>query len=182
MGLKDRTKWMFAEELQKMLKESPLTKIRIGELCLNCNVDRQVFYYHFRDKYDLVAWIFMQDFMTSMKTSGDIPGLFQLAKALTLIKEKKVFYRKSLEDYSQNSLSQYMQEYDVRFYTDILQRKRKNDLLSCELQYSIRYHSYGCIGMTIEWLQNNCDVPPEEFARLLLDHMPEDLKSALLEA
>lgn len=181
MSFKDRTKWMFAEELQKMLKEKSLSDIRVGKLCLRCGVDRQVFYYHFRDKYDLIAWIFTQDFVSSMKASGDIPGLFQLAKALTLIQEKKTLYRKALDDNSQNSLWKYIQEYDVQFYTDILLKRQKLDDLSCELQYAIRYHSYGCIGMTIEWLQNDCNISPEEFAKLLLDHMPENMKAALLE-
>lgn len=181
MGLKDRTKWMFAKEIQKMLKVCSLSDIRVGDLCLRCDVDRQVFYYHFRDKYDLVAWIFTQDFVESMKTSGNVPGHFQLAKALMLIKEKKTFYKKALEDHSQNSLWKYIQNYDVDFYTDIIQKKQNTEKPSCGLQYAIRYHSYGCLGMTIEWLQDDCKLSPEDFAKLLLEHMPEDMKSVLLE-
>lgn len=180
MRFKDRTKWMFAEELQTMLEEMALSDVRVVKLCLRCGVDRQVFYYHFRDKYDLVAWIFTQDFVASMTASGDVPGPFQLAKALTLIQEKKTFYRKALSDNSQNSLWKYIQEYDVRFYADVIQRRQKGDGLSGELQYAIRYHSYGCIGMTIEWLESDCAVSPETFAELLLGHMPEAMKAALL--
>lgn len=170
---------MFAEELQAMLEEMALSDVRVGKLCLRCGVDRQVFYYHFRDKYDLVAWIFMQDFASSMTASGDVPGLFQLAKALTLIQGKKTFYRKALSDSSQNSLWKYIHEYDVQFYTEVIRKRRETDDLSVELQHAIRYHSYGCIGMTIEWLRDGCAVSPEELAELLLGHMPEDMKVAL---
>ena len=60
--IKDHTKWMFAEAILEIIKTKELSKIRITELCEYCNTDRQIFYYHFKDKYDLVAWIYQNDF------------------------------------------------------------------------------------------------------------------------
>ena len=34
------------------MKHKPLDKIRVTEIC------RPAFYYHFRDKYDIMAWMF----------------------------------------------------------------------------------------------------------------------------
>ena len=59
--MKDRTKLALAKALQELLNTKTLDEVRVSELCNRCNLQRQSFYYHFQDKYDLVAWIFMQD-------------------------------------------------------------------------------------------------------------------------
>ena len=42
------------------MKKKPLDKIRITEICQAAEIERSTFYYHFEDKYELVAWIFFQ--------------------------------------------------------------------------------------------------------------------------
>ena len=39
--------------------------VRVSDLCERCGVERRVFYYHFKDKYDLVAWMFEQDYQAA---------------------------------------------------------------------------------------------------------------------
>ena len=56
------TKGMFADALETMMERIPLSKVRVADLCARCGVERRVFYYHFKDKYDLVAWMFERDY------------------------------------------------------------------------------------------------------------------------
>ena len=65
--IKDHTKWMFAEAILELIKTKDLSNIRVTELCKYCNTDRQTFYYHFKDKYDLVAWIYQNDLNDSLE-------------------------------------------------------------------------------------------------------------------
>ncbi|HOC34893.1 MAG TPA: TetR family transcriptional regulator, partial [Ruminococcus flavefaciens] len=37
------------------MKTKPLDKIRVTEICRVAEIERPTFYYHFKDKYDLVA-------------------------------------------------------------------------------------------------------------------------------
>lgn len=48
-------KRQFAEALKKRLLTSPLDKITVTELAEDCGVNRQTFYYHFEDIYDLTC-------------------------------------------------------------------------------------------------------------------------------
>ena len=50
------TKYALAQSLRKLLKERPLDKITVKDLVEDCGVNRQTFYYHFQDIYDLIAW------------------------------------------------------------------------------------------------------------------------------
>ena len=62
MHMKNRTKIMFANTLEEMLGEMPLAKVRVAKLCERCGATTPTFYYYFHDKYELVAWMFLQDF------------------------------------------------------------------------------------------------------------------------
>ena len=48
------TKRALAASLKKLLQERPLDKIAIVEITLDCGVNRQTFYYHFQDIYNLI--------------------------------------------------------------------------------------------------------------------------------
>ena len=54
----NRTKEMLAESLMKLLARRTLDKITIEDIVDDCGYNRQTFYYHFHDIYDLIDWIF----------------------------------------------------------------------------------------------------------------------------
>ena len=47
-----------AEALCQLLETKTLEKITVKDIVARCGVNRQTFYYHFRDVYDLMRWIF----------------------------------------------------------------------------------------------------------------------------
>ena len=52
------TKKAMAQSLKKMLLVKDLDKITIIDITNACEINRQTFYYHFKDIYDLLEWIF----------------------------------------------------------------------------------------------------------------------------
>ena len=48
------TKKALAASLKKLLEQKTLDKITVVDLAEDCGVNRQTFYYHFQDIYDLV--------------------------------------------------------------------------------------------------------------------------------
>ena len=65
------TKKAIAESLKKLMKEKPFEKISVAEICEECGLTRKSFYYHFKDKYDLVSWIFDHEFLGKRTGSSD---------------------------------------------------------------------------------------------------------------
>ncbi len=61
MAAKNITKICFADAMKEMMKEKELSQIRVKDICKSCGMDRRTFYYHFIDKYDLVAWIYVKN-------------------------------------------------------------------------------------------------------------------------
>lgn len=52
------TKQALAASIKELMEREPLSKISVGDITSNCGVNRQTFYYHFKDKYELVNWIY----------------------------------------------------------------------------------------------------------------------------
>ena len=176
--LKDRTKWLFANTLMEMVETMPLEKVRVRELCERCGADRQTFYYHFSDKYDLAAWIYIQDYESSLTDTDGKYTVEHAAGILRRMKDKEVFYRKALSDKSQNAISQYLYEYYVKLGTTAVCADRGTDKLPVQDLYAIKSHAFACVGHTMEWLEGKAGYTPMEFALLQYTYMPDFLKKA----
>lgn len=178
MALRDYTKQLFANALMEMAETQPLHKIRISALCERCGAERQSFYYHFKDKYDLAAWIFMRDYEAAL-TEGGGPGCVNHAAViLRRMLENAAFYRKAFSDRSQNAVRDYVLDYFTQAGENTVRSRLGEAALDVEARYAIRSHSFACVGHTVEWLAGKTSYTPEEFARLQYRFMPLVLKRA----
>jgi len=166
-----RTKQWIAENMKKLMTKKPLDKIRVTEICREAEIERPTFYYHFRDKYDLVAWIFCR---SAFET--DILSIESAANAMNQMRRDYIFYKRAYEDNSQNPLWKYMVEYFVGRYTQEALRILGVQRLDTQLSYSIRLYCHGCVGMTREWLLEDNITPAETIVEMMFSSMPENLR------
>ena len=167
----DITKLWIADKMREIMKRKPLSKIRVTEICEAAGIERPNFYYHFTDKYDLVAWIFCHKAYET-----DVISVELSAKAMSQMKNDIIFYRRAYEDTSQNALWKYMLEYFVKRYTDLAKEKLGTDVLDTQIAYSIRFYCMGAVGMTQEWVLNDNVTSAETVVILMFNSMPEILR------
>jgi len=55
------TKAAMADALRKCMEHSSIDRISIKAITDLCGLNRQTFYYHFRDIYDLAKWMYVRD-------------------------------------------------------------------------------------------------------------------------
>ena len=165
--IKDHTKWMFAEAILEIIKTKDLSKIRITELCDYCNTDRQTFYYHFKDKYDLVAWIYQCDLNDSLEKYNYVFCKEETLFLLCRIKEKQFFYQKAFENTNQNSLFAYIQNANSKITETVFKKQFHTDELTEQQLFTIKYNSYAWVGCLSEWVAFKCTPPPEIYADFL---------------
>lgn len=178
MSIRGYTKKLFADTLQDMMQTTDVDKIRVKDLCARCGADRQTFYYHFHDKYELIAWIFAQDYEESLSASpGEYPEE-HAADTLRKMYAKRGFYRKAFRDRSQNAISRYIFDYFVKLGQDTVIRKSGDEGIDTFTDYTIKAHAFACIGHTMQWLNGESNYSPEEFAHLQYLTMPEVLRNA----
>ena len=54
MSNSDFTKFMIARGRKQLLETKSFTDITIGDIARHCKMSRNTFYYHFKDKYDVI--------------------------------------------------------------------------------------------------------------------------------
>ena len=61
VAMSNITKRALEQSLKNLLLKKPLTKITISDITADCGMNRMTFYYHFKDIYDLVEWVCLED-------------------------------------------------------------------------------------------------------------------------
>jgi len=54
-------KKVLGDALKELMRSKPLSKISIQNIVDECGLNRQTFYYHFHDIYDLLGWIYEKE-------------------------------------------------------------------------------------------------------------------------
>ena len=167
----ERTKLWIADKMKDLMRRKPIGRIRVSEICEAAEVDRSTFYYHFKDKYALVAWIFF-----SSARGVDVADLDTAARHMRQMKKDMQFYKRAFEDTSQNALWQYMLEYFAEENIAAVKAILGTDELDAELSFDIRFYCYGAVGMTREWILQDRPESAETIVRMTFSLMPPALK------
>lgn len=109
------TKQALANALKELMEETSFKRITVSDICERCNMNRKSFYYHFRDKYDLVNWIFDTEVLVFLQDrdsdrSWDERWSF-LEKACRYFDDNRIFYHKVLQFKGQDSFSDHLREF-----------------------------------------------------------------------
>lgn len=67
-----RTKCLIAKGVKKLLETVSFGGISVGEICKQCQISRNTFYYHFKDKFDVIHWIFYTEITPILEESFSI--------------------------------------------------------------------------------------------------------------
>ena len=65
------TKERIAQALKALTLRKSFHKITINDISGECGMTRENFYYHFRDKYDIVNWIFLKEIINPISEMED---------------------------------------------------------------------------------------------------------------
>ena len=166
------TKLWIADKMRELMKHKPIEKIRVTEICKAAEIERPTFYYHFKDKYDLVAWMFCTD-----AYGTDITSVASAAAGMNKMKREILFYKRAYEDTTQNALWRYMLEYFVNRYTDLAKEKLGTEILDTQFAYSIRFYCMGSVGMTQEWVLQDNITSAETVVQMMFASMPEVMRA-----
>lgn len=162
------TKRALATAMRELMEEVPFDKIQVAHICERCDMNRKSFYYHFKDKYDLLNWIFDTEIITLIHGySGDETiekRLEAIRDICSYFYENRNFYRKALKVQGQNSFSEHFREYIMPFL-----RIRLTHLIEdSEDDFSLNFFTDAIVCTMERWLLDKNCMPPDEFITKLL--------------
>ena len=173
-----RTKKLLANAIMELAETMPVSRIKITDICEKAELNRQSFYYHFSDKYDLIAWMFTNEFNTEAKNANILNSEEMICGMLSRIEKHKKFYKNAYDDNAQNSLNDYVLKMYINMEINVLKKYLEKNELDDETIYNLKSYSYSCILHTKEWLTDKEKMSVETFARRMYRDMPDILKEA----
>lgn len=176
-----KTKYKFANAIKILMQSQSLDSITVKDIVRQCDMTRQTFYRHFRDKYDLVNWYFEKLVQQSFKEMGVSCTLREsLIRKFLFIEAERVFFSHAFRSNDYNSPMNYDYECIYKFYSDIISKKM-NGSLDEEVDFLLRMYCRGSIYMTVEWVHGPKSIAPEQIADLLIQSLPKRLHILLLD-
>ena len=175
------TKRVIADSLKELSRTKYFDKISVGEIAKNCNVNRQTFYYHFEDKYDLLKWIYYEDYYYPSLSDLTFDNWDKCAeKLLTLVKEDKAFSVNTIKHAGEEMIHVFLRDTEKIFQSLLDYFRSQADwgerllrVVSKEEQNFItRFFAYGVCGIITSWVTDGMKEEPRDLAenmRVLLE-------------
>ena len=157
------TKEALATALKQMMKVKPIGKITVKDLVELCGVNRQTFYYHFDDVYDLLEWIFEEDANRVLPQKVVYEHWREdILIYLDYLQENSTF---ALNVYNSNSrlyMLRYLEEKMegcIRSFAEIVSEGQNIDRQ--DFEFVVKFYSKCAIGLISQWMDLGMQLPKE---------------------
>lgn len=163
------TKRAVAQSLKSLMREKEFGKISVSDIALRCGINRQTFYYHFVDKYDLLNWIYyyelFADAVEGLEASNWSEKFLELLKAM---ERDGSFYQHALRINGEGAFSDYL----------FLIMKQLIAALMPELEeFGCDFYAYGIVGVIVRWATDGMSVSPLQIAEQTRAFLEKDQKT-----
>lgn len=152
------TKKALADALKSLLQEMPLSKISVKSITTRSNISRNTFYYHFKDKYELIHWIFYSDMLKNVNSFNDPCKLAEsFVNVCRCLYANRKFYLACFQYVGQNSLYDYLYGFYYELWKiniDVLYTESGFKLTEAELHIMAQMKSHALIGIISDWVDS----------------------------
>ncbi len=175
--VKKQAKKILEEALMKLLETTSIDNIDIRELTEKANLSRQTFYYNFKNKQDMLEWIFCKNNEQAQRVFREKYSLEDYFTAvLENILEYKAFYSSVL-------LNEAFTIDDVGpFESGIIKTIQETEMLTVSQRMdskeweALLFFAFGAKGMVVYWIKGGMKLSIDKMVSCLLDNMPHLLR------
>ena len=168
-----------AEALCQLLETKTLEKITVKDIVARCGVNRQTFYYHFHDVYDLMRWIFEREAANLAQTVREAGGDWrqELHTITDVLRSKRHLVMNAYRSVNRRDLERYlMQGYGPVIRRIVDQAAVGLDVGQEDLEFVSRFYARGLLSGVFDWIESGMPENIGDDLRrciLLLDGSPE---------
>lgn len=166
------TKNAIAAGMKELTKTKSFDKITVSDIAEICGLNRQTFYYHFQDKYDLVTWIYYHEVIEivvdGLTYENSLEKVFQM---LTKMKSEDYFFMSTLKSSVKSEFEECLFKVVGELFYEVIEKIASNKALesdkaleSSEIRFIADFYSFGVTGTIIAWATHGMKETPEYMA------------------
>ena len=157
------TKTALASSLRKLAENTPIDKITISDITEDCGVNRQTFYYHFQNIYDLVAWIYQNETTKAIgsKKTYDTwqEGFLNVFK---WIQNNRSFVLRTYQSGCREHLEHFLFSEVYNLLINVVNECAKDKLTSdADKAFIADFYKFAFVGTVYNWIERDMEEKPE---------------------
>jgi probable dihydroxyacetone kinase regulator len=157
-------KRQLADSLKMLMVKKSLKKITVREIADGCGANRYTFYYHFKDIYDLLMWMFQEEALSLVKKSENcLTWQEGFRLFLRWIMENNSVCKCALNDIGQEALREMFYQETKHLMTLFLADAKGSHQVSDEyLAFLGDFYIAALSGILLEWIRRDLDFSEDQ--------------------
>ena len=150
------TKLALEASLKKLMQHKKIDKITINDLTTDCGISRMSFYYHFKDIYELVEWICIEDGRRALQGKKTYEtwqeGIYQIFEAVI---ENKTFILNVYHCIGREKIENFLYKLTYHLIAGVVEEKSAAvGLLQTDQAFIAEFYKFGFVGIMLEWIDH----------------------------
>ncbi|OCN02418.1 hypothetical protein A7X67_14995 [Clostridium sp. W14A] len=160
------TKQLLASSLKDLMKTTPFRKITVQNVTDHCGLNRQTFYYHFKDIYQLLEWIYQNEIFKQVNGVNRYSWKNALIDVLRYSRQNKAFLRNINRSLRKETVEKFLYPILYRWigmiYEDACYGLSVNPE---EKQFLLDFFTNAFVSFIIRWIGNGMQESEEELLK-----------------
>lgn len=149
------TKYALEDALKKLLLQKPIDKITINDLTEECGNQPHDILLHFKDIYDLVEWVCVEDGKRALQDKKTYDtwqeGMGQIFEAVL---ENRPFIINVYHSISKDKIESYLYKLTYQLIADVVGEKCAGmELAEEDKRFIAEFYKYGFVGTMLDWIE-----------------------------
>ncbi len=137
MGNNERTKNLLANAVLELSNKKPLSDISVSDITDFCGMSRNTFYYHFKDKQELVFWIYTTFHDKTINLTVADKKHSNTMELLKYMRKYLSFFRQAFGETGQNCFKTEFQKSMYKDYEYVLGNNYETSDIEAEIKHFI---------------------------------------------
>lgn len=175
------TKKRMAASLKKLMSQTSLTNITVKDVVADCGVNRQTFYYHFQDIYELLGWIFRTEALDSI-VDYKTYETWQLGflKIFQYIEDNKAFCLNTFRSLGREHLEQFLNTVTFDLLHGVVEElSNGRNIAPDDKRFIANFYSFAFVGLLLQWLNTGIKEKPGDIVKKLSKLIEGDIGRAI---
>ena len=158
------TKKALAASLIKLLSQKPLDKVTVKDIIEDCGVNRQTFYYHFKDIYDLVDWIFLEMASESLEGKETYDTWQQgFTQILYGVLRNRRLIMNAYNSLSREQVEQFLYAMTYDLLLGVVEAEAVGvPIREEDKKFIIDFYKYAFVGLMLDWIKHDMKGEPKQ--------------------
>lgn len=165
------TKIELANAFKELSKKKQINKISITDLINYCNINRNTFYYHFNDIYDLINWMFNEEVKPIIDNFDKTNPEIFLNKVFDYVEDNKHIFNSAYNSFGREQLKEILHPHFYAILDIIVTNHIKDFNLIMDKDFKdflIDFYSAGFANSIVNYIKGTQSINRDKLIKYLL--------------